>query len=198
MVITMKREKIFLLRGWKSASPSTILLIHLLMLHGVLSDYGHDERLDKYDAEGLDDNEDIEEMSVAARRAAEAKMARRDRAEGGARRGARAARRARAPAFLQSEESEEEEPGAGLLAGMKKRTRRHYDERRDIDDAEGVEDEIPLEQLGDIKANSIAEWIEVDSVKRSIVKHFRHFLMTYVDENGSSVYGERIKHLGEG
>ena len=30
-----------------------------------------------------------------------------------------------------------------------------------------------------------------------IQKHFRSFLMTYVDENGQSVYGQRIKHLGE-
>jgi hypothetical protein len=57
--------------------------------------------------------------------------------------------------------------------------------------------EIPLEQLSDIKAKSIVEWIAHDRVRRSIVRHFRHFLMTYVDEHGASVYGQRILKLGE-
>lgn len=57
--------------------------------------------------------------------------------------------------------------------------------------------ELPLEQLGDIKAKSIVEWIANDRVRRSIVKHFRLFLMTYVDEHGTSVYGQRIRNLGE-
>jgi len=30
------------------------------------------------------------------------------------------------------------------------------------------------------------------------MKHFRQFLMTYVDEHGTSVYGQRIRQLGEG
>lgn len=34
-------------------------------------------------------------------------------------------------------------------------------------------------------------------MRRSIVKHFRQFLMTYVDESGGSVYGQRIRNLGE-
>jgi DNA replication licensing factor MCM2 len=57
--------------------------------------------------------------------------------------------------------------------------------------------EIPAEQLGDIKAKSIVEWIANDRVRRAIIKHFRQFLMTYVDEHGSSVYGQRIRNLGE-
>jgi DNA replication licensing factor MCM2 len=57
--------------------------------------------------------------------------------------------------------------------------------------------ELPLEQLGDIKANSLKEWIESDAVRRAIVREFKNFLMTYVDEAGSSVYGQRIKALGE-
>ena len=56
---------------------------------------------------------------------------------------------------------------------------------------------MSLEHLGDVKAASIAEWVSYDGVRRAIQKHFRSFLMTYVDENGHSVYGQRIKHLGE-
>jgi hypothetical protein len=60
-----------------------------------------------------------------------------------------------------------------------------------------LEQEVPLEQLSDIKAKSIVEWIANDRVRRSIVKHFRQFLMTYVDDHGASVYGQRIRSLGE-
>lgn len=79
-------------------------------------------------------------MSAAQRRAAEASMARRDRLERGGRRGARAAARSRMPDFLQSDGMEDEELDGGLLSKMKTRTRRQYDERRDRDDLEGVED----------------------------------------------------------
>ncbi|KAI0958277.1 MCM DNA helicase complex subunit [Taiwanofungus camphoratus] len=158
-------------------------------------DYAANQMLDTYSDSGLNDDEEIEEMSVAARRAAEAKMARRDREQNG-RRGARAARRSRMPDFLQSDDVDDDDD-RGLLAGTKRRTRRQYDERKELDDMDGVEDEIPLEQLSDIKAKSIVEWIANERVRRSIIRHFRQFLMTYVDEHGASVYGQRIRNLGE-
>lgn len=42
------------------------------------------------------------------------------------------------------------------------------------------------------------EWIDVPAVRRTIMRAFKDFLMTYVDEHGTSVYGQRIKALGEG
>ena len=54
-----------------------------------------------------------------------------------------------------------------------------------------------MEQLGDIKAKSIVEWIVMERVRRSIVRHFRNFLVSYMDQHGNSVYGERIRNLGE-
>jgi hypothetical protein len=60
-----------------------------------------------------------------------------------------------------------------------------------------VVQELPMEQLGDIKAKSIVEWIATERVRRAIIRHFRHFLMSYVDGHGNSVYGERIRNLGE-
>ena len=149
---------------------------------------------------------------MAARRAAEAKMAQRDRMERTGRRGARAARRSR----YEFVDAGDELDGGLDISTIPRRTRRQYDERRDMDDLDGIEDvfhplyspnahadyfalqEIPLEQLSDIKAKSIAEWIANDRVRRSIVRHFRQFLMTYVDEHGASVYGQRIRNLGEG
>ncbi|KAJ3988511.1 MCM-domain-containing protein [Lentinula detonsa] len=161
----------------------------------IQDDYGANELLDRYDTTGINDDEDVEELSAAARRLAEKKMDRRDRATRGGR-GARAAQRSRAPAFLDEEEDDMDEDDDELLR-MKRRTRRQYDERRDVDDMDEMEDELPLEQLSDIKAKSIVEWIANPRVRRSIVKHFRQFLMTYVDEVGASVYGQRIRNLGE-
>lgn len=56
---------------------------------------------------------------------------------------------------------------------------------------------MPLEQLHDIKANSVAEWIAIERVRRSIAKHFRQFLTSYTDEQGNSVHYPLIRNLGE-
>jgi DNA replication licensing factor MCM2 len=188
---------------------------HLLIIN-YHSDYGGNELLDTYSNSGVNDEEVFEPMSAAARRAAEAKMRQRDRMERGSRRGMRAATRSHAPSFFDSDDmGAEDDDESGLLSGTRARARRQYDERRDIDDMEGIGDvrfpllplrcagllylekEVPLEQLSDIKAKSIVEWIANDRVRRSIVKHFRQFLMTYVDDHGASVYGQRIRNLGE-
>ena len=55
---------------------------------------------------------------------------------------------------------------------MKKRTRKQYDECMDVDDAEGMDTDVPREHLGDIKADSISVWIATDSVHKAIEKHF--------------------------
>ena len=70
------------------------------------------------------------------------KMARRDRMERSGKRGQRAARRNRAPAFLGSDDVEDDDIMDDQLgiSSMKRRTRKQYDERRDIDDLDGVED----------------------------------------------------------
>ncbi|KAF9012404.1 MCM2/3/5 family-domain-containing protein [Cyathus striatus] len=149
-------------------------------------DYAPNELLDQYSDAGIDDNDELDELSAAARREAERQMARRDRLERVGGRGARAARRSRAPAFLGSDDmdADDDMDDDMGLSRMRRRTRRQYDERRDIDDLDGIEDEIPLEQLSDIKAKSIVEWIANDRVRRSIVQ-------------GASVYGQRIRNLGE-
>lgn len=67
-------------------------------------------------------------------------MAQRDRAERGGRKGARAAQRSHAPAFLDSDNDMDDEDGDELgIANMKRRTRKQYDERRDADDLDGVD-----------------------------------------------------------
>ncbi|CAK5281579.1 unnamed protein product [Mycena citricolor] len=158
------------------------------------ADYEPNQLLDQYSDADINDNEDLEELTAAQRRAAERRMDRRDRLDG---QGRRAAARRRGPGFVDDDDMDDGDEDEEMVARMKKRTRRPYDERRDIDDMDGVEGEIPLEQLSDIKAKSIVEWIANDVVRRTIVKHFRLFLTTYTDDHGNSVYGQRIRALGE-
>ena len=111
------------------------------MLGFLYSDYAVNQALDRYSDADINDEEDFGEMTAAQRRAAEAAMKRRDRQERRGGRGARASRRARYPGFLESDDMEDEDmEDGGLLSQMKRRTRRQYDERRDLDDLEGVED----------------------------------------------------------
>ena len=105
------------------------------------SDYATNEALDRYSDTGIDDAQEFEGMTDAQRRAAERAMVQRDVREHGGRRGARAAARSRGPGFLLSDGLEEEDDmDGGLLSGMKRRTRRQYDERKDMDDMDGIED----------------------------------------------------------
>ncbi len=67
-------------------------------------------------------------------------MARRDRRERVGKKASRASGRSRAPAFLDDDMDAEDEMEDEALAKMRKRTRRIWDERRDEDDMEGVED----------------------------------------------------------
>ena len=154
------------------------------------SDYNENDGLDTYSAADIDDD-DYGSMDLTTRRLAELKMSRRDRVERAARGGAA---RSRAPAFLQSDDADDAD-GADIL---RRRRRRHYDEAATGGDgADLAAEELPLEQLADIKTDSISEWIATENVRRTIVKEFKNFLVTYVDSEGVSVYGQRIKTLGE-
>jgi DNA replication licensing factor MCM2 len=105
------------------------------------SDYADNAVLDTYSDSGLNDADEFEPMAAATRRAAEAKMRQRDRAERGGRRGMRAANRSHAPNFFDSDDaSVGDDADSGLLSGTRTRARRQYDERRDVDDMEGIED----------------------------------------------------------
>jgi DNA replication licensing factor MCM2 len=105
------------------------------------SDYAENELLDTYSNSGVNDEEVFEPLSAAARRAAEAKMRQRDRLERGSRRGMRASTRSHAPSFFDSDgPATDDDDESGLLSGTRTRARRQYDERRDIDDMEGIED----------------------------------------------------------
>jgi DNA replication licensing factor MCM2 len=140
-----------------------------------------------YQGRMIDDDGDFEDLDVASRRQLEARMDKRDR---------ELARRRRMPAAFMPDEDDD----AGIDLTKQPRRRRHaYDEdQEDMDLDENImEEELSLETLQDIKANNITEWVTLPPVTRTIAREFKSFLTEYIDEQGSSVYGNRIKTLGE-
>lgn len=137
--------------------------------------------------EGLDlDDEEYAAMDAGDRRRLEAQLNRRDR---------EVARRQRIPAaFLPGDE----EDGDIDLTAQPRRRRHAYDEDpEDAMDQDIMEEELPLDSLGDVKAANITEWVNTPAVQRTIKREFKAFLTSFVDEKGLSFYGERIRDLGE-
>ncbi|KAI9592406.1 MCM-domain-containing protein [Syncephalis fuscata] len=150
---------------------------------GMESDYRQNARLDDYDIDELD-TQDYDTMDVSDRHAAEAIMSRRDaeqrRIDG------------RVPAaFIMDDEP--------LDLPVVTRQRRVM--RNDIDPMAMMPEEemdvFPVEALQDVKARNIAEWVTMSGPRKTIANEFSQFLKTFVDERGTSVYGARIKRLGE-
>ena len=140
---------------------------------------------DQYDARDIDDEGEYDELDVAARRQLEARLNRRDR---------ELARQRRMPAaFLQDEDE-----GDLDLTAQPRRRRHHYDEDEDEDMQDDIMDEeLSLETLQDVKASSLVEWVSQPAVQRTIKREFKAFLTEYTDDHGVSIYGSRIRALGE-
>lgn len=142
---------------------------------------------DTYQGRMIDDEGEYEELGVAERRQLEARLNKRDREL--------AARRRMPAAFMPDED---EDLGVDLTRQPRRR-RHHYDEDQDDMDMDDniMEEELTLEALQDIKAPSITEWVTEPPVTRTISREFKSFLTEYIDEKGTSVYGTRIRTLGE-
>ncbi|KAI6383626.1 MCM DNA helicase complex subunit [Pyricularia grisea] len=156
-----------------------------LFRDGYERDYQEDEN-DRYEGIDIDDEGNYEGLDIAERRRLEAQLNRRDR---------EVARRQRIPAaFLPGED----EDGDIDLTAQPRRRRHRYDEDMDEDmDADIMAEELSLEALHDVKAASLTDWVSNPAVQRTIKREFKAFLTEYTDEHGSSVYGNRIKTLGE-
>ncbi|KAK4999108.1 MCM DNA helicase complex subunit [Elasticomyces elasticus] len=148
-------------------------------------DYGEREN-DAYQGEDIDDEEDYDDMDLAARRQLEARLNRRDR---------ELARQRQMPAaFLQDDEDDV----ADLTKQPRRRRHRYDEEQDDMDMAEDImNEELSLEALADVKAASLTDWVAQPAVYRTIAREFKSFLTEYIDEHGTSVYGVRIRTLGE-
>ncbi|CDK25118.1 unnamed protein product [Kuraishia capsulata CBS 1993] len=101
---------------------------------------------------------------------------------------------------LYLDEEEEDVPRDQFGLPIQRRRRRHAYDDEDEDVFAGVDpltEELSLESLADVKAPSILEWILMPNVTRTIARELKSFLLEYTDEKGKSVYGARIRTLGE-
>ncbi|KAI5777233.1 MCM2/3/5 family-domain-containing protein [Geopyxis carbonaria] len=145
-------------------------------------DYTQNIRLDTYEQANIDDDE-YDELDIATRRRLDEEMYRRD---------ARLRQRLQPGGWLPEDDDDNLD-----LSMQRTRRRNIFDEDRDEDMGDVMNEELSLQELQDIKAANVAEWLGVANVRRSVAMHFRNFLLEHTDERGSSVYGARIKTLGE-
>lgn len=168
------------------------------LMDNMENDYKRSEKQDTYDlGDGNIDDEEYDEMDAATRRRIDSQLNKRDALLGDA-----MGNRSRRQAFLEDEGDEDniddiDEYGLPI----QRRRRRQYDEDADefMGDVEidPFNEELSLESLTDIKAPSITEWIVQPAVSRSIARELKSFLLEYTDDKGRSVYGARIRTLGE-
>ena len=142
---------------------------------------------DAYVGADIDDEGDFDEMDPAQRRELERRLRKRDQ---------ELARRRRMPAaFLQDEDEDMEMD----LTRQPRRRRHQYDEDQEDEDMmeDIMDEELSLETLQDVKASSLTDWVALPAVYRTIFREFKSFLTEYTDETGISVYGTRVRTLGE-
>ncbi|SCU83550.1 LAME_0C05578g1_1 [Lachancea meyersii CBS 8951] len=158
-----------------------------LMGDDMYQDYGSDVRRDAYENTGLDDRNQ-RELDISARRRIDAQLNERDRL-------------LRNEAYMDDDEDVED---ANLdemgLPTQRRRRRRQYEDDDDLlsdIDIDPLTEELTLESLSDVKASSYTEWITQPNVARTIARELKSFLLEYTDEWGRSVYGARIRTLGE-
>ncbi|KAJ2142343.1 MCM DNA helicase complex subunit [Coemansia sp. RSA 678] len=144
-------------------------------------DYRYNASLDHYDADMVDET-NYAAMDAGERARVEARMRRRDMEEGAGSTG-----RTRIPlAFMQDFEDEERQrPMQSKHA--------HLMDTLDVADEERA---MTLDDLKDMKGRSVAAWVSESGPRQTIAREFRRFLLSYVDDSGASVYGERIRRLG--
>ncbi|EEQ41519.1 hypothetical protein CLUG_05647 [Clavispora lusitaniae ATCC 42720] len=165
------------------------------LMENLENDYRRNEQQDTYDlGDGNIDDAEYEEMDAATRRRIDEQLDRRDELLGTTR-----TARGREQALLDDDDlGDVNEFG---LPVQRRRRRRQYDNDDDMfmDDADidPFHEELSLESLADVKAQSITEWILQPAVSRSIARELKSFLLEYTDEKGRSVYGARIRTLGE-
>lgn len=155
-------------------------------------DYRAKPDQDKYDEGDIDDAQ-YEEMSEAERRRVDSMLEARDRIR----------RHRHGDGDLDLDEGEAAEgdiPRDEFGLPIQRRRRRYrYDEDPEsyFDDVDPLTEELTLDALAEVKAPSILEWITMPNVTRSIARELKSFLLEYTDEKGHSVYGSRIRTLGE-
>ncbi|OWB83810.1 hypothetical protein B5S33_g2444 [[Candida] boidinii] len=153
-------------------------------------DYRARPEQDHYEAENIDD-QDYDELETAERRRVDRMLDARD-----------AITKAghldldEDAAMAGEDDIERDEYGLPL---QRRRRRNRYDEDPEdfFDDIDPTTEELSLEAISEVKAESILEWITKPNVTRSIARELKTFLLECTDEQGKSIYGSRIRTLGE-
>ncbi|XP_032892873.1 DNA replication licensing factor MCM2 [Amblyraja radiata] len=143
-------------------------------------DYRAIPQLDVYERDGLDDGEDLEDMTASQRAEAEREMRRRDHAEG------LGQGRMRIDLLYESDDEDEERP-----ARKRRLAERAADGAAEYDD-EMIES---IENLEDMKGHSVREWVSMAAPRLEIYHRFKNFLRTHVDEHGHNVFKEKISDM---
>ncbi|ODV62166.1 MCM DNA helicase complex subunit MCM2 [Ascoidea rubescens DSM 1968] len=160
-------------------------------------DYKKLDKFDHYDSSQIDDNDygDVD-LDIGGRREVDDLLNKRDRF-------LQKDSLRNHGAFLDDEDDEFafDDLDQNRLPRQQRRRRFDHENLGMLSDNEIDEDpltyELNLEELSEIKAPSIREWILSPPVQRSISRELRSFLLEYTDEKGRSYYGSKIKLLGE-
>ncbi|KAG9656859.1 MCM-domain-containing protein, partial [Aureobasidium melanogenum] len=140
---------------------------------------------DFYEGQDIDDEGEYDDLDLAARRQLDARLNRRDR---------ELARQRRPQVAL----DEDEDDLMDLTRQPRRRRHRYDEEQDDMDMTEDImTEELSAEGLADVKASNLTDWIAQPAVHRGIARELKAFLTEFVDDNGISVYGVRIRTLGE-
>jgi len=151
------------------------------------ADYRAIPALDRFEGVGMDDDDDIEDMSEGDRQAAEAEMRRRDREDGRA----PAGRMRRGLLYDESDDEDDDQP-------LRKKRLAEAAAEGTTDGAEDDEEMIEsIENLEDLKGHTVQEWVSMLAPRTEIKNRFKNFLRTYVDEKGHNVYKEAIRKMVE-
>lgn len=150
---------------------------------GMERDYQHIPELDRYDEEHLDD-QSVSEMSIGEKIAAEATLKERDRLEG---------RRERVRRGLDLFDDLSEGDSQTDYRQVRKRRRLAENAVR----GHMAEETETIDNIEDTRGMSVRVWLTQRATKNEIRNRFKNLLRTYVDENGRSVFKEKLRTMTE-
>ena len=152
------------------------------------ADYRSIAKLDEYDINQLDNEEDYSEMDLSQKRKADEEINKRIKRE------QRPVNNRKLPEFMKDQSDESYLSEALDVSGtlMQQKKEEFYERLGDGElDEEDDEKYHDLEQI----RGSLSEWIKDPKTVRFIKRSFRRFLSSFRDEEGELVYEKRIYEM---
>ncbi|KAJ3132381.1 MCM DNA helicase complex subunit [Physocladia obscura] len=151
------------------------------LFENVEADYRENPRLDRLDARDIDD-EDYDQIDADARLIAEERMRRRDREQ---------ARSRGLPAAFINDDDDDDRP---ML--VRRRHRRGQEQDMDFDDP-AADIALSADDMANVRG-PISDFVAMEGPRQAIKREFANFLTSFLDDNGTSVYGDQIVAMAEG